>query len=76
LKRFEDVTVPSIIRINETALPPVAVAPKICPIKQLLLVFEPWVPMQMTLLESVTDKPPKKPIPMLLKPLVLFESPA
>src|SRR5262249_34731851 len=75
LNRREEVTVPSLpSELMKTAVPPEEVAPKIWPMKQLLLWLTPGEPIQMTLSAVVTAPPAPAPKPMLPPPVLLLAS--
>jgi hypothetical protein len=50
------------------------VTPRMLPIKQLSLMFEPNAPIQITLLAVLTAVPAKKPKAVLAPPVVLIAS--
>src|SRR6266542_6843091 len=76
LNRREELTVPSwpAESISTGVAAFTVVAPKMLPIKQLLLTFAPVAPMQITPFAVVTKPPAPLPKAMLLLPVALLES--
>ena len=76
LNRRDELIVPSCpAESTRTGVPTfTVVAPKMFPIKQLLLTFAPELPIEITLLAVVTLTPALNPRALLLEPLILLTS--